>query len=268
MRPTSIPRVVLPALCLALGAGGCDDKKDTEEKKTAKAEDKDKDKGSDKDAKSEKGDGGGEGKTPTEKDAEIAALKAELEAANEAKAAANELDPDAAKELDEPPEPEDEVAHEKKLEEGKKGPVSVANVSFIEKNGFGDRGLYFDLSAEITVNEKKDGGVYAKASCVMGEEVFVNVATIGTQHTDLGKMNKDETKRLDTGVFRSGLPEKPAGARSGSTTGRRTSRLGSPISAGTGARSKRVSARRRLNRRRRVRAMSSPLDSRSSRARR
>jgi hypothetical protein len=188
-----------------------------------KGEDEAKDEGK-KDAKADDGgkeaaDGGeakegetkeGEAKAEvSNKDAEIAALKAELEAANEKLEAANEIDPEAAKQLDETITAEDEVAHEGKVAEGDKGPVSVAKATFTEKPMFGDRGSMYEVAADVTVNEVKDGGVYAKASCVMGDEVYVNVTTLSSKFGDLGKMKEGETKNLTSYLFSMGVHETP-----------------------------------------------------------
>ncbi|MEM9452783.1 MAG: hypothetical protein AAGF11_01305 [Myxococcota bacterium] len=201
----------LVALCCVLAPTGCDKGESSDEKgkaSTPSAEGDTKDAEPSEDAKGA-GAEGGEAKL-SDKDAEIAALKAELAAAQEQLEAAKEIDPEAAKQLDEAVTLEDDVAHEKKLEAGQEGPVSVANVSFDEKKPlFGDGGLRFELAADVTVNEKKEGGVYAKASCLVGEEVFVNVGTISNNYGDLGKMKEGETRRLQTHLFSSGLPGKP-----------------------------------------------------------
>ena len=211
MRVRSIP--FLLALGCAVGLGACDksggdsdgEKSDGEEKAKGDGDD-DGDGDGDGEAKGE-GEGGEAPIDP--KEAEIAALKAEIAAVKEAQEAAKALDPEAAKELGEGITAEDELGKEGKLAEGQKGPVSVANVSFTDKDGFGDRGKMFEISAEITVNEEKEGGVYAKASCALGEEVFANVATISTKHSDLGKMKVGDTKRLDAAVFTVGLEKLP-----------------------------------------------------------
>ncbi len=218
MRSTSNRLAALPsflALCM-LAPSGCDKGESADEKKdapkTAKADEpKADEKKDDPKADEKKDDPKADEKTdkPSEKDAEIAALKAELEAAKEEIESAKEIDPELAKKLDEPPKPEDEIATEKALEEGEKGPVSLANLAFTDKEMWGDRGVRFEISADITVNEAKDGGVYAKASCVLGDEVYVNVGTISNNYGDLGKMKAGDTKRLDTTLFGSGLPEKP-----------------------------------------------------------
>lgn len=233
MRSTSTPKTLL-ALCCALALTACDDKKEeggdkgkTDDKaKTATKDSGDKDKDKPADTKDggdkDKGDGGAAaadggadggkaagGKEPSVKDAEIAALKAELEAANEALEAAKEIDAEAAKALDAPVTAEDEVAHEKALKEGETGPVSLAKVSFTDKDTFGKHGTMFQISADVTVNEKKEGGLYAKASCVVGTDVFINVATISNKYGDMGKMAVGDVKRLETYMFTAGLPEKP-----------------------------------------------------------
>jgi len=204
--------ISLIALCCALAPIGCDKEEEKKDEAKAPAEAK-KDEAKKDEAKKDeaKKDDGGEAKVDP-RDAEIAALKAELDAANEAAEAAKEIDPEAAKAIDEPVTPEDEVAHEKPLEEGKKGPVSVAKVTFEEKKPmFGaESGVRFELAADMTLNESKDGGVYAKASCLVGDQVFVNVSTLSNKFGELGKMKEGETKRVDTRLFgMSGLAAKP-----------------------------------------------------------
>lgn len=148
-----------------------------------------------------------------EKAAELAALQAELDAANEALHAAKERNEKLAEELDAALEPEDDVAHEQPLEAGKAGPVSVANVELTQKVGsFGtNKGRHESkLSLDLTLNEKESGGLYAKASCQSGEEVFVDVTTVSNQFGDLGKMGAGETKRVDAYLFsRAGLKDAP-----------------------------------------------------------
>lgn len=204
----------LLALCFAVGATACDkgEESDAKDKKDEKKED-----GGD-DGAVAKADGGDKKEADAKdgdekvdpKDAEIAKLKAELEAAKEAEEAAKELDPEKAKELDEAPTPEDEVGDEKKLAEGEKGPVSLASVEFSDKTSFGSRGTMFEISAEVTVNEAKDGGVYAKATCAVGDHVLVNTTTVSSKYGELGKMKEGDKKRLNSFLFSNGLPDKPS----------------------------------------------------------
>ena len=207
LRPGSFSASV--ALLCALALGGCDKKEEEKPK-----EDKPKSAENDKDEK-DKDEKDKDEKDKDEKDKdegdkdEDAALKAELAAAKEEAEAVKALDPEAAKQLEEAPKPEDEVAHEETLKEGEKGPISVAKTSWSEKKLYGDKGMMYELSTEVTVNEVKDGGVYAKASCVIGDDVFINVSTLGSKHSDFGKMKAGETKRLNINMFHAGLQQKP-----------------------------------------------------------
>jgi hypothetical protein len=144
------------------------------------------------------------------KDDEIAALEAELKAAKEREAVAKQLDPDAAEQLDEPIEPEDEVGPEQEHKPGQDGPVTVASVA-LKRQPSPAGGSYLRLSADFTVNEKKDGGIYAKAACSVGDEVFVNVTTLShSSHGELGKMNEGDTENFSSTLFFSGLPGEPS----------------------------------------------------------
>ena len=145
--------------------------------------------------------------------AEKAALEAELAAAKEELEAAKARNEELAKELDTPEEPEDDVAHEHALAEGEKGPVSVANVEVAKETGqWGTtKGrLQAKLSVDLTLNKKQSGGVYAKASCLVGTDVYVDVTTVSNEYGDLGKMNEGETKRVDAMLYgRAGLDGVP-----------------------------------------------------------
>ena len=205
--PGARPFSVALSLVCALAIAGCDDKAEEKPKEDKpKSAEKEKEKEKEGDDKEKAKEEGGE----SDDKEEIDSLKAELAAAKEEAEAAKALDPEAAKHIEEAPKPEDEVAHEEALKEGEKGPVSVAKTSFTEKKMYGDRGLMYELSSEVTINEVKDGGVYAKASCVMGDDVFIYVGTLGSKHGEMGKMKTGETKRLKVSMFTTGLASKPA----------------------------------------------------------
>ncbi len=144
---------------------------------------------------------------------EVAALKAEKEAMEEALKAAQEQNEKLAAELDKPIEEEDDLGGEKALEEGKKGPVSLANVSLTTDEpayGVAKGRKTLKLRTDVTLNEKKDGGVYAKTACQVGDDVYVDVMTVTNKYGELGKMNEGDTKNVDATAFnRAGLAQAP-----------------------------------------------------------
>jgi len=209
--------IIVVSGALGLGVVGCD--KDKSEDKSADASNSD-DKADGDKADGDKADGdkaetakADDKPVGDEKAAELAALQAELDAANEALEAAKERNEDLTKEIDAPVEAEDDIAHEEKLDEGKKGPVSIANVYYESTEGRwgANEGRHEGkLSLDMTLNEKESGGLYAKASCQKGEDVYVDVTTVSNQMGDLGKMSAGETKRVDAMLFaRAGLADKP-----------------------------------------------------------
>ena len=204
--------VVVGALGLT-SAAGCDKEKAPEPEAKTEA---DTDKAADAKTDTKKADA----EAPADdaeakaKAAEMAALQDELAAANEALQAAHERNEELTKEIDAAPEPEDEVAHEEALEKGKTGPVAVANLAVeptVGRFGTNEGRHESKLSLDLTLNEKQSGGLYAKASCLSGDSVYVDVTTVSNQFGDLGKMAVGDTKRVDAYLFsRAGLGAAPA----------------------------------------------------------
>lgn len=147
------------------------------------------------------------------REAELEALRAEAEAAKEQLAAANAANKELQGQLDAPPEAEDNVGTEKELGEGEKGPVSITAAKLeSHKAEYGHVKDRFQLKAavDVTVNEVKKGGVYAKATCLVGEEVAVDVVTLGNQYGDFGKLAAGDKSTLESTFFsRDGLAQAP-----------------------------------------------------------
>ncbi len=148
------------------------------------------------------------------KEAELEALRAEAEAAKEQLAAANAANKELQDMIDAPPEAEDAIGAEKELGEGEKGPVSLAGVKLTNhKAEYGHAKDRFQIKAsvDVTVNEAKKGGLYAKATCAVGDEVAVDVVTFGNQYSDFGKLAAGDKSTLEKTFFaRDGLGQQPS----------------------------------------------------------
>jgi len=207
----TLPLLVAFGVAPGVALTGCDKSK-SDDGGEAKAESKD---GEAKPA-TETGDGGeapaGDGDADADADA-VAALKAEKEAMEEALKAAQEQNEKLAAELDKPVEEEEDLGGEKALEEGKKGPVSLANVSLTADQpsyGVASGRKVLKLKTDVTLNEKKDGGVYAKTACQVGDDVYVDVMTVTNKYGELGKMSEGDTKNVESTAFvRAGLGQAP-----------------------------------------------------------
>jgi hypothetical protein len=202
IEPKLAATILLSLASLGLTAG-CDKVRsgDQDEKEAAKTEEAE--------SSDEKTDEAKEEPSADSKDEKIAALEAELEAAKEREAAAKLLDAEAAEQLDEALEAEDQVGPEQALEPGEKGPMTLANVVFDRQPSF-QGGSLVRLSTDVTVNESKEGGIYAKAACAVGDEVYVNVGTLFSQKGDPSKMSAGETAGFSSMLFGGGLPGEPS----------------------------------------------------------
>ncbi|MGB1015998.1 MAG: hypothetical protein ACPG4T_17815, partial [Nannocystaceae bacterium] len=142
------------------------------------------------------------------------ALRAEAEAAKEQLAAANAANKELQDQLDTPPEAEDDIGAEKELADGEKGPVSITALKLTPHqaaHGHARGRHQLKASVELTVNEVKKGGLYAKATCVLGEEVAVDVMTLGNQYGDFGKLAQGDKSTIEKTFFaRDGLASNPS----------------------------------------------------------